>query len=106
AGLVGVLTRPCAQLKCVRSNPDAKIKPQRNATTIAAPKRARVYRLDIDAILLGEVLLTYVVPIEFAQVSAVKDCSPTAALPQDDNTAVRHATAGPRFLPWAGTIDS
>src|ERR1051325_6319004 len=46
AGFVA-LTRPCAQLKCVRSKPEAKTRPQKNATTIAAPKRAREYRLDI-----------------------------------------------------------
>ena len=37
-------TRLCAQPKRVRSKPDAKTSPQRNATTIAAPKRAREYR--------------------------------------------------------------
>src|ERR1700748_1411238 len=34
-------TRPCAQLKRVRSNPLAKTRPQTKATTMAAPRRAR-----------------------------------------------------------------
>ena len=46
AGLVGV-PRACAQPKCVRSKPDAKTRPHRKATTIAAPKRAREYLVDI-----------------------------------------------------------
>ncbi len=47
-------TRPCAQLKCVRSKPDAKISPQKNATTTAALKRAREKRLVIRQIYLRE----------------------------------------------------
>src|ERR1044072_3725613 len=44
AGTCGALevdTRPCAQLNLVRSNPEAKTRPQKNATATAAPKRAR-----------------------------------------------------------------
>src|SRR5438105_15498022 len=48
AGLVGDVTRDCAQLKRVRSKPDAKRSPQRNATTIAAAKPAREFLLLIE----------------------------------------------------------
>src|ERR1043166_5185246 len=47
-GLVPVLTLPWAHPNRVRSKPDAKTSPQKNATTIAAPKRAREYLMDIE----------------------------------------------------------
>src|SRR3954466_2832964 len=50
-------TLPWGHPKRVRLNPDAKTSPQTNATTIAAPKRAREYlAMDASHLLLEDVL--------------------------------------------------
>jgi hypothetical protein len=86
-GLVGAFTRACAQLNRVRSNPDAKISPHRNATATAAPRRAREKRLDILDI--GSLTLRKVVGVNVVHRDGEASFERFVSLPVEPRTLTR-----------------